>query len=537
MSPSETPTSSQDASEPKMNAEALQSEGAEAQQQSEQQHDEDDWSPRCRDLVCCKYYGSNKEATGWAYNSAARGVILIGAVFLGTALLGLASEAAGCTYDEENCRKKIHGLTPSSLLTAMITISGFLGALVMPIVGAIVDHTRHRKTVAVWTGVFLVVINSVQICVSEQTWFAVAILQTIGPVVFLVHLVVVYAYLPDLTEDWELLTRWCASFVAVRSLIMIPFLIAVVVLASVLPIGEDDTLRADVGTARISQALIASSTAIFFVLALHNGLGDREALRVVPKGQTLFSAGFYKLRDTLGKIATFRAFRLFCIGLCLDSSAVSSFVVITITFSTDFLKLTASQNGIMILSFLFGAILGSKAFPFLSRSMGLFTSLKVSEWAWSAAIFATAGLMRGPDSSKILFYALTAIWGFCFGWTVPASRMVYVAIMPKGQEAEMMGLFHFFGRGFMWLPPLVFTILNEAGVQMNISLLVLPVFFLAGLTFFQFVGSLEDAIEESKRYEDEESKHFGEQRRSLERYASGQLSRVESQSASLAMAL
>ena len=469
------------------------------------------YRPRVKDRLCCNYFGPNKEANAWAYDSMARGVLLISAVFMGTALLGLASDAAGCDVnllnqsdDAETCRQQIYGFVPSSLLTVMTTVSGLVGAAVMPLVGAMVDHTPHRYRVVQITAILLIMINATQIMISTTTWFAVAVLQTIGPVVFLIHLVVVYAYLPDLTDRWDTLTRWQGTFVALRSLAMIPFLIVVVTLSTVvLPeswVGPDDTLERDVAVARISQIVLSATITILFYQVLQDGLQPKPSLRPIPEGQSVWTAGFAKLRQTLR--TTFftssrqvsnpchhRVFRWYCLGLVIDTSAVSSFVVIVITISTDFLKLSAGENGLLILLFLVAAIVGSKVYPRLVKRIGcLLKSLVWSDVLWGITMVVTSVVVRGPRQ-KNAFLGLALLWGFCFGWTVPNGRMVYIALMPKGQDSEYMGLFQFFGRGFLWLPPLLFTVLNEAGLDMNWSLLVLPAFLMVGAACYAVVLS------------------------------------------------
>jgi MFS-type transporter involved in bile tolerance (Atg22 family) len=54
-----------------------------------------------------------------------------------------------------------------------------------------------------------------------------------------------------------------------------------------------------------------------------------------------------------------------------------------------------------------------------------------------------------------------------------------VELIPRGQEAEMMGLFIFVGQALVWLPPLFFGVLNEAGASMKWGLVLDACFFVA----------------------------------------------------------
>mmetsp|Transcript_4091 Transcript_4091/g.7270 ORF Transcript_4091/g.7270 Transcript_4091/m.7270 type:complete len:153 (+) Transcript_4091:115-573(+) len=62
-----------------------------------------------------------------------------------------------------------------------------------------------------------------------------------------------------------------------------------------------------------------------------------------------------------------------------------------------------------------------------------------------------------------------------------------------GQNAELMGIYTFFRQVLSWLPPLVFTILNEEGVQQRYGMATLIVYFvLSFLACIQILRSKPD---------------------------------------------
>jgi MFS-type transporter involved in bile tolerance (Atg22 family) len=60
----------------------------------------------------------------------------------------------------------------------------------------------------------------------------------------------------------------------------------------------------------------------------------------------------------------------------------------------------------------------------------------------------------------------------------------------------MMGVYLFSGQSLSWLPPLVFTAMNEAGVSIRLSMLSLVSFWIIALFFLQCMGSYETAVGE-----------------------------------------
>jgi len=69
-----------------------------------------------------------------------------------------------------------------------------------------------------------------------------------------------------------------------------------------------------------------------------------------------------------------------------------------------------------------------------------------------------------------------------------------VTIIPEGQDAELMGMYLFAGQILSWLPPLVFTAMNEVGVSIRISMVSLLLFWFVAIICLQCMGSYERAV-------------------------------------------
>jgi hypothetical protein len=89
-------------------------------------------------------YHGNEEALAWGLDIFARAsaMVAIGA-FVGTALLRIAKEAAGCetqpppgSTNVPECNGRVYGIRPSSLLTTYTMTVGVVSAALMPLVRA-----------------------------------------------------------------------------------------------------------------------------------------------------------------------------------------------------------------------------------------------------------------------------------------------------------------------------------------------------------------------------------------------------------------
>ena len=70
--------------------------------------------------------------------------------------------------------------------------------------------------------------------------------------------------------------------------------------------------------------------------------------------------------------------------------------------------------------------------------------------------------------------------------------------MPKGQEAELAGFFLYCTQIIGWLPPLVFTIMNEYDFSLNIAGMHLNLYLAIALIGYCLIAPWEECIEASK---------------------------------------
>ena len=257
------------------------------------------WYPHRRRNKQPVYHG-NPEALGFALDSVGRSVGFIGAAgFLGTALLKLAKQEAGCETEPSpetgtvpECEGRVYGIRPSSLLTTYTIVVGLVSAALLPLMGAIVDYTAHRRWVARVTSVTLCVLMVPQLFVNERTWIAVACLQIAVAFAGWAQTMVSHAYLPELTNIEERLNEYTKSFTVVTFTAMVVYLAGVIGMAYLLGLG-------DIGTAQLGIGVGLAIMAVLLYLAWGGQLFQkRPPARALPHGVSLWSAGFLQIYHT-----------------------------------------------------------------------------------------------------------------------------------------------------------------------------------------------------------------------------------------------
>mmetsp|Transcript_6612 Transcript_6612/g.12212 ORF Transcript_6612/g.12212 Transcript_6612/m.12212 type:complete len:516 (-) Transcript_6612:1901-3448(-) len=447
-------------------------------------------------------YQGNREALGWALDGAARSIQFIGAgAFLSTSLLRMAKEAAGCETEPppgetviSECNETIYGIKPSSLLTTYTMVVGVASSAMLPLMGAVIDYTRHRLLVGRIVSFVFTICILPTIFLNESNWFAIAVLQVVISFVGWAQTAVTYAYLPELTDDELLLGEWTKSFTIWQFISMVLFLAAVIGSVSVAGKDGDDLL-----TSQIAMSVAFAVNAILLPYVWVFLFEKRQPLHQLPEERSLWTIGFVQLYNTSKHIAkNYRSLKWFYISIAFSDAGIQALATVAITYLTDQLQFTARENGVAILLMLVGSIPGGVVSNFCSRRLD---PIRSSQLALVLLIVATglfAIFATGPDQYSRT-YVLAFVWGIGVGWKWTCDRLLASSVIPEGQDTELMGVFLFSGQCLSWMPPLVFTAINESGVSQRIGVASLDVYLVISLFGYCFMGTYTKAREEVNR--------------------------------------
>ena len=436
---------------------------------------------------CCRYSTGPLEATGLSIDFYARAVVLMSSIFMGPALLELATEAAGCP-NEQDCNARIWlFMKPSSLLSNIAIVTGITVSLGMPLIGAMVDYTNQRRRVGAYTAYLLAVSKGIEACVSQRTWVLVAAMQIVSGVVYFCHTTAGYAYNAELSNDSVQQTKYNTYYFFVLYMSTLFFLAQVLVVSTLLDTG-------DVGTARISQIITSVTSAIAFGWAWTCFFSDRPAARPLPDNTTLLSAGFRKTTRTFWSVRTRLPYLwwLMC-SVAVTESATAALITIATTYMAHFLDMDSSQIGVVFIVVLLTGVPGSRVGHILGVWYNPLRSAQVCILYFIVVTVIAAFVLTDPSRSDytVLF---GAFWGIGLGWLHPMNSTMFMTMSPAHSRTEYMGLYIFCGQVLSWMPPLVFTAVNEANVSMSIGLASLNVFFLVGFFCLVMIGRYDNAV-------------------------------------------
>jgi UMF1 family MFS transporter len=432
------------------------------------------WVPRC-----LRYDHGPVEATGLALDFYARAYILMSSIFLGPALLELATEAANCE-SEQNCDARIYGMKPSSLLSNIAIMSGLLASFSMPIIGAVVDHTSYRLQVGKYSGYILSTVKLIEALVSSSTWYYVAWLQVLSGLFYYAHILATYAYTSELSDDTTEQTKYNTYFFTVLYASTLIYMAKILTLSNVF--DQDD-----VGTARISQVVTGLTSGIMFIFSW-TFFRNRPPTSTIPLGQSLWTVGFHKVWKTSGEIyRTMPALKRLMGSVLFAESAMGTIVTVATTYMSTFMDMSSSEIGVVFLVVLIMGIPGAKLGEWLALKINPLTSAKICILLLLVSTGLAAIVLTGPEH-KHYVVIFGVLWGISMGWLHPMHTVLFLGLTPDHARTEYMGIYIFCQLVLSWLPPLVFTVLNELGVSMSIGMASLNIFFVLGLISLQSIG-------------------------------------------------
>ncbi len=164
----------------------------------------------------------------------------------------------------------------------------------------------------------------------------------------------------------------------------------------------------------------------------------------------------------------------------------------------EVMNLTAPQIGIVYLIVLLSTVPGSIIANWISNKMNPMQALKINLFIFVGVNFGAFLNIKDEDDIN-LAYAVAFLWGCLSGWYFPLVKLIFSIIIPSGQEAELAGFFLYCSQILSWLPPLVFTVMNEAGVHLRWGGMHLNIYLFIGFLFFMYMPHWQECVESAKK--------------------------------------
>ncbi len=326
------------------------------------------------------------------------------------------------------------------LWSVALAVSYLLVVVANPICGAVMDHSRLRKRFLL-VSYLATVATTALLWLVEPGWIMLAmVLIILSNFSYAIGEAFIASFLPALGPrkdlGWISGLGWSLGYVGgmVSTIFALAFL------------GEVSAENYD----RVRW--VGPFAAGFFLLAAiptFIWLRERGRRRPLPKGQSMVSAGFARLRNTLAHLADFRDLRSLLISVFFMMAGIYIIISFSFIYGAQVIGWDEEVRVIMFVTVQITAAIGALTFGFIQSRIGARRTYLITLGLWLAAILAIwqtpllASLARsllGVEwEAQYVFLFAGTLAGLSLGSSQSAGRALVGVLTPNGKAAEFFG--------------------------------------------------------------------------------------------------
>ena len=388
------------------------------------------------------------------------------------------AERAACGFvgdDDRDCDATVAllglDIAPGSLPSYVITLSTVLGALLYPLIGAMVDRTARKTAVLAgfaWTGA---VAAGLLFFLTGDRWLFGSVVFLVANLCFGASTVVNDSLLNLISEEHERdrvsSVGWAYGYAGGGLLLAANFV--VVTFHDTFGMSTEMAVRVSL----LSGALWWAA----FTIIPWRGIKDRPPAAVEPAEGGLLARSFGQLWATLKELRRYPVALTFLVAYLFFNDGIQTVIASAAIFGE---KELGFSTGTVLATYLlvqFVAVGGAVGFGRAARRFGAKRVILAGLAGWMVIV--TAALVV-PEESLVPFLLLGTAIGVVLGGTQALARSYFSLLIPRGKEAEFFSFYHAMDRGTSWLGTLTFGLVYQFADSYRPSVFALIVFFAVG---------------------------------------------------------
>lgn len=432
--------------------------------------------------------GSKKLIGAWAFYDLANSVYPL---VITTAVFPLYY---GAITGGKNATLTVFGATfnNTELYTYTLSLSFLIVAFISPLLSSIADYMGNKKHFLqffLFLGSFSVMalffFNSI-----ERLWVGItfSILASIG---FWGSLVFYNAYLPEVAYPKDHDRVSAKGFINgyLGSVFLLVFILTMIMMPhwyGFVPEPLKEGESAPTIVYQLSFVIVGLWWLLFSQYTLYYLPYNTHKRK--PEKDFIFK-GYRELRQVLRELKNQYTLKIFLISFFLFSAGVQTIIILAGKFGDEELGLPIPNLIITIILVQLVAVVGAFIFSRISKKLGNITTLKITLVIWILVTFSAYLLPGQSPNVDIYFYALGGFLGLVLGATQTLARSTYSKLMPEDtvDTATYFSFYDVTEKIAIVMGTIIFGILVGITKSMRTSVLVLAVFFFAGLIVLFFM--------------------------------------------------
>jgi UMF1 family MFS transporter len=414
-----------------------------------------------------------REQRGWYFYDWAASAFstTVGTVFLGPYLTEIATTAQDA--GEQITLLGVIPVTAESYVPYGVTLSVVAQLILMPIVGAIADTAKSKKSIMglfAYIGAFAVM---AMFFLDGTNYQLGGVLFIIANAAFGAALVVYNSFLPEIAtpdeRDGVSSRAWAMGYAGG---------VILLILNLVLFLGHESFGITEGMAVRIALFSAGAWWALFTLIPLARLRNRPNRLAPeVAEGQARRGIGLRQLAHTMRDLRRYPVALLFVVAFFFYNDGIQTVIALSAVYASQELGLETTTIIVAVLIVQFVGIAGALL---LGRAARRFTAKRVVLFSlvlWTL-VLVMAFLL--PAGSGALFLVLAAFIGFVLGGSQALSRSLFAQLVPRDREAEYFSFYEISGSASSLLGPLIFGLTLQFLGSYRVAILALVFFFIVG---------------------------------------------------------
>jgi UMF1 family MFS transporter len=441
-----------------------------------------------------------REIFGWKmYAWACHGFLTtVASVLFAPYLTDLAQRAVG-----ENGRVYVpHFLstvTAKSFYPFCVSLSVFLQLFLLPVLGAVADHSNLKKRLLALTCATGSAATCLMFLVGGGLDFRWGgLLFIVANLSFGASNVVYNAFLPEIAsaQQRDRVSSHSLAFGYLGGTLHLLASLALMHFAKDLGLTVEQALRVSLLSAGIWWGGFAAVT--------FRRLLTRSPARPLPAGATYLGLGVSQLIETLRELGRLPHTRRFLAAYLLFNDGIQTVIAMAAVFLAQelFVARGLEQDKTFLVGLMlmvqFVAFVGALVFARIADAVGAKRALVLSLVVWSGTIVYAYRFLQTPTQAL----GMAAVIALVLGGSQALSRSLFSCMIPSGREAAFFGLYEVANSGTSWIGPFIFGLVVSATGSYRQAVLSLIVLFVSGsvlLVFTDTARAIREAASAGRR--------------------------------------
>ncbi len=357
------------------------------------------------------------------------------------------------------------------LWTLATSIANALVLLSAPVIGAMADHGAHKKRFLAISTIGCVLSTAALATVGAGDIALGMTLLVVSAFFFHTGEDLIAGFLPEIARpaDMGRISAYGWSLGYLGGLGVLGLCLGYIHLAGQRGVSATDAVPVTLLITALAFALAALPTFLW--------LRERARPQRLARGQSIFAAGWVRVRETLTHVRRHRDLFRFLIALALYYSGIYAVIVLAAVYAQKVMGFTTTDTLFLILVVNLTAAIGAFGFGLIQDRIGSQRTLVLTLLLWIVAVF-----MAWAADTRAMFWLAANLVGIAMGSSQSAGRAIVGLFSPKARTAEFFGLWGVAGKLASVIGPPVYglTVYLTRGDH-RLALLSITVFFIAGL--------------------------------------------------------